>query len=49
MLKTAEAHIKKEHHVLMVKKTTPLKNGKGKKGVAAHANKLNYGPKPDNE
>jgi hypothetical protein len=32
MLKTAEADIKKEHQVLMVKKTTNFKKDKGKKG-----------------
>ena len=31
MLKSAEVEIKKEHQVLMVKKTTKFKKGKGKK------------------
>ena len=58
MLKTAESDIKKEHQVLMVKKTTSFKKAKGKKGdfkkggksVAApakkHYKKSRYLPRP---
>ena len=57
MLKTAEVEIKKEHQVLMVKKTTNFKKAKGKKGnfkrngkqVATPLNKPKAGPKPDTE
>ena len=57
MLKTAEVEIKKEHQVLMVKKTTSFKKAKGKKGnfkrnckqVAAPVKKPKAGPKPDTE
>ena len=58
MLKAAEVEIKKEHHVLMVNKTTSFKKkGKGKKGnykkngkqVAAQVKKPKSGPKPETE
>lgn len=57
MLKAAEVEIKKEHQVLMVKKTTSFKKGKGKKGnfkkngkaVAAPMKKPKAGPKPETE
>ena len=52
MLKAAEVEIKKEHQVLMVKRTTSFKKGKGKKGnfkkggeqVAAPVKKPKAGP-----
>ena len=56
MLKAAEVEIKKEHHVLMVNKTTSFKKkGKGRKGnfkkngkqVAAQVKKPKSGPKPE--
>ncbi|KAK1649329.1 hypothetical protein QYE76_067134 [Lolium multiflorum] len=57
MLKTAEVEIKKEHQVLMIKKTTsfkkqgkPKEKGNFKKGgkkVVAPPKKLKAGPKPD--
>ena len=56
MLKAAEVEIKKEHHVLMVNKTTSFKrNGKGKKGnskksgkpVANPTKKPKARPKPE--
>src|SRR6266480_6595686 len=54
-LKYAEGDIKKEHQVLMVKRTTSFKKAKGKKGdfkkggkaVAAPMKKPKAGPKPD--
>ena len=58
MLKAAEVEIKKEHQVLMVKKTTSFKKkGKGKKEdfkkngkkVAALKKKPKSGPKPETE
>jgi hypothetical protein len=57
MLKAAEVEDKKKHQVLMVKKTTSFKKGKGKKGtfkkngkaVAAPVKKPNAGPKPETE
>src|SRR5215216_3987785 len=58
MLKAMEVEIKKEHQVLMVKKTTSfMKKGKGKKGnfkknnkqVAAQVKKPKSGPKPETE
>ena len=58
MLKAAEVEIKKEHQVLMVKKTTSFKKkGKGKKGnfkkngksVAGSEKKTKAVPKPDTE
>src|SRR5215216_576056 len=58
MLKAAEVEVKKEHQVLMVKKTTSFKKmGKGKKGnfkknskqVAAPGKKPKFGPKPETE
>ena len=58
MLKAAEVEIKKEHQVLMVKKTTSFKKkGKGKKGnfkkngkqVAAPVKKPKAEPKPETE
>jgi hypothetical protein len=57
MLKAAEVEVKKEHQVLMVKKGTSFKKGKGKKGnfkkngktVAAPAKKPKAGPKPETE
>ena len=57
MLKVAEVEIKKEHQVLMVRKTTSFKKGKGKKGnfkkngktVAAPMKKPKAGPKPEIE
>ena len=57
MLKAAEVEIKKEHQVLMVKKTTSFKKkGKGKKNfkknikpVAAQGKKHKSGPKPKTE
>ena len=55
MLKAAEVEVKKEHQVLMVKKGTSLKKGKGKKGnfkkngktVAAPSKKPKVKPKPE--
>ena len=56
MMKVAEVEIKKEHQVLMVKKTTSFKKkGKSKKGnfkknskpVAAQDKKPKSGPKPE--
>ena len=57
MLKAAEVEIKKEHHVLMVRKTTSFKKGKGKKGnfknngkaVAAPMKNPKATPKPETE
>ena len=57
MLKVAEVEVKKEHQVLMVKKGTSFKKGKGKKGnfkkngksVAAPGKKPKSGPKPETE
>ena len=57
MLKAAEVEIKKEYQVLMVKKTTSFKKGKGKKGnfkkngkpVAAPVKKPKARPKPETE
>ena len=57
MLKAAEVEIKKEHQVLMVKKTTSFRKGKGTKGnlkkngkiVAAPVKKPKAGPKPETE
>jgi len=57
VLKATEVEIKKEHQVLIVKKTTSFKKGKGKKGnfkkngkiVAAPMKKSKAGPKPDTE
>src|SRR3989337_2310831 len=57
MLKAAEVEVKKEHQVLMVKKSTSFKKGKGRKGnfkkngktVAAPAKKPKAGPKPETE
>ena len=58
MLKAAEVEIKKEHQVLMVRKTTSFKKkGKGKKGnfkkngkqVATLGKKPKAGPKPKTE
>jgi hypothetical protein len=57
MLKAVEVEVKKEHQVLMVKKTTSFKKGKGKKGnfkkngktVAAPVKKSKAGPKPETE
>ena len=55
MLKAAEVEIKKEHQVLMVKKTTSFKKSKGNKGnfkkegkaVVAPVKKPKAGPKPE--
>ena len=57
MLKAVEVEVKKEHQVLMMKKGTSFKKGKGKKGnfkkndktVAAPAKKPKAGPKPETE
>jgi hypothetical protein len=57
MLKAAEVEIKKEHQVLMVRKTTSFKKGRAKKGnfkknvktVAAPVKKPKAGPKPETE
>ena len=58
MLKAPEVEIKKEHQVLMVKKTTSFKKkGKGTNGnfkknnkpVAAQVKKPKSGPKPETE
>ena len=58
MLKSTKVEIKKEHHVLMVNKTTSFKKkGKGKKGkckkngtpVAAPVKNANSGPIPETE
>jgi hypothetical protein len=57
MLKAAEVEVTKEHQVLMVKKGTSFKKGKGKKGnfkkngktVAAPTKKTKSGPKPKTE
>ena len=58
MLKAAEVEIKKEHQVLMVNKTTSIKNkGKGKKGefkkngkkVSTPGKKPKARPKPETE
>src|SRR3989337_2834652 len=57
MLKAAEVEVKKEHQVLMVKKGTSFKKGKGKKGnfkkngksVAAPTKKPKARPKPETE
>jgi hypothetical protein len=57
MLKAAEVEVKKEHQVLMVKKGTSFKKGKGKKGnfkkngksVAAPTKKSKSRPKPETE
>jgi hypothetical protein len=54
MLKAAEVEVKKEHQVLMVKKSTSFKKGKGKKEnfkkngktVAAPMKKPKIEPKP---
>ena len=58
MLKSAKVEIKKEHQVLMAKKTTSFnKKGKGKKGnfkkngkqIATPVKKPKAGPKPETE
>ena len=57
MLKSVEVEVKKEHQVLMVKKSTSFKKGKGKKGnfkktgkqVVAPVKKPKAGPKPKTE
>ena len=57
MLKAMEVEIKKEHQLLMVRKTTSFKKGKGKKGkfknngktVFAPVKKPKAGPKPETE
>ena len=58
MLKVADSELRKEHQVLMVKKTTGFKrNGRGKKGnskksgkpVANPPKKPKAGPKPETE
>ena len=57
MLKSAEVEIKKEHQLLMVKKTTSFKKVKVKKRnfkqndkiVVAPVKKPKVGPKPENE
>jgi hypothetical protein len=57
MLKATEVEVKKEHQVLMVKKGTSFKKGKGKMGnfnkngklVAAPTKKPKSGPKPETE
>ena len=53
MLKIAEVDIKKEHQVLMVRKTTSFKKEKktnfkkGGKSVAAAKKEPKFGPKPE--
>jgi hypothetical protein len=57
MLKATEVEVKKEHQVLMVKKGTSFKKGKGKKGnfkknsktVVAPVKKPKAGPEPETE